>query len=76
MMGKHNKKPPEGFGQRLREALYASGLSTYDIEKRYGLNHSTVNAYMLETIAPTVPTLATLCVALNVSADWLLFGKK
>ena len=76
MGGRHNKKPPIGFGERLREAVYKSGLNPYDIEKRYGVNHSNLNSYMLEEMAPTVANLAILCVALRVSADYLLFGKK
>lgn len=76
MRNTHKRKPPVGFGERLREAVFASGMSTYEIEKRYGLNHSNINEYMLETMAPTVPNLATLCTVLHVSADYLLFGKR
>ena len=76
MRSSKKKRPPEGFGERLREAVYKSGLSSYDIEKRYGINHSNLNAYMLEDMAPTVPNLATLCKALHVRADYLLFGKR
>jgi transcriptional regulator with XRE-family HTH domain len=76
MSGRHQKKPPEGFSERLREAILKCGLSPYEIEKRYGINHSNLNAYMLGEMAPTVPKLATLCEVCKVSADWLLFGKK
>lgn len=76
MRGKHKRKPPEGFGERLRESVYKSGLSTVDLEKRYNINHSNLVSYMREDMSPTVPTLAVLCKALHVSADYLLFEKR
>ena len=76
MRNSHKRKAPEGFGKRLREAIYKSDLSPYEIEKRYGINHSNLNAYMAEDMSPTVANLAILCRALRVSADYLLFGKE
>lgn len=76
MRNSHKKRPPEGFGERLRESVYKSGLGPYEIEKRYGINHSNLNSYMLEEMAPTVPNLAILCEVLHVSADYLLFGER
>ena len=76
MRDSHKKRPPIGFGERLREAFYKTGLSSTDLEKRYGVNHSNLYDYMTERMAPTVPTLAVLCRALKVSADYLLFGKE
>ena len=76
MRGCKKKRPPSGFGERLRESVYKSGLSPHEIEKSYGINHSNLNAYMLEDMAPTVPNLACLCEVLQVSADYLLFGRK
>lgn len=70
------KRPPEGFCERLRQAFYDSGLSLMDIERRYGIAHGNMIGFMDGDYVPTSATLATLCVALNVSADWLLFGKK
>ncbi len=75
-MALHKKRPPEGFGERLREAVYKSGLSPTFIEKNYGINHSNLHSYMFEEMAPTVANLATLCRVLHVSADYLLFGKE
>lgn len=76
MRSNHKKKPPEGFGERLREAVYKSGLTPTFIETNYGINHSNLYSYMVEDMAPTVATLATLCRVLHVSADYLLFGKE
>lgn len=76
MRGSKKKRPPEGFGERLREAVYKSGLSPTFIETHYGINHSNLSAYMAENMAPTVANLATLCQVLHVSADYLLFGKE
>lgn len=76
MRGPKKKRPPNGFGERLREAVYKSGLNFNQIEIRYNINHSNLYSYMCEDMAPTVATLATLCEALHVSADYLLFGKE
>lgn len=76
MRGSKKKRPPEGFAERLREAFYKSGLTTNEIERRYGINHGNFSLYMSGDMAPTVPNLAVICVALKVSADYLLFGKR
>lgn len=72
----HKRRPPEGFGARLREAVYKSGYSNNQIERLSGVNHSNISDYMSEKMAPSAWTLASLCKALNVSADYLLFGKE
>lgn len=72
----HKRRPPEGFGERLREAIYKSGYSTTQLEKLCNVNHSNISQYMSEEMAPTAWTLASLCKVLNVSADYLLFGKE
>lgn len=71
----HKRRPPEGFGERLREAVYKSGYNTNELERLSGVNHSNISQYMSEDMAPSAWTLASLCKVLKVSADYLLFGK-
>ena len=75
-MATHKKRPPEGFGERLRETFYNSGYSLTEIEKRTGISHSNFLSYIKEEMAPTVINLAIICKFFKVSADYLLFGKK
>lgn len=72
----HKRRPPEGFGERLREAIYKSGYSTTRLERLTTINHSNIISYMREDMAPSAWTLASLCKVLKVSADYLLFGKE
>lgn len=72
----HKRRPPEGFGERLRDAWYKSGYSLTELENKTGINHGSISRYMSEEMAPTVITLAILCKTLRVSADYLLFGGK
>ena len=72
----HRRKAPEGFQERLKKAVYDSGLSLSEIERRSGVSHSSVSAYMSKDYSPTAFSLAKLCLVLNVSADYLLFGKE
>lgn len=72
----HKRRPPEGFGERLREAIYKSGYNTSQLEQLCNVNHTSISRYMTEDMAPSAWTLASLCKVLNVSADYLLFGKE
>ena len=72
----HKRRPPEGFGKRLQEALFESGYSTNKLEQISGVNHSNIYQYISEEMAPSAWTLASLCKALHVSADYLLFGTR
>lgn len=72
----HKRRPPEGFGERLRESIYKSGYSTSELERMTRINHSNISEYMTERMAPSAWTLALLCKTLKVSADYLLFGKE
>ena len=71
----YRHKAPEGFQERLKKAVYDSGLSLNEIERRSGVAHSSLSSYMTKDYSPTVFSLARLCIVLKVSADYLLFGK-
>lgn len=65
--------PIIGLSERLNIALGKSGLTIREVCKR--TQYSERNFYeLLNGSTPSVQTLAGLCKALNVSADYLLFG--
>lgn len=66
---------PEEFSKRLYDTYIKSGLEVSAIAKRTGLSRSSVYGYMYYGITPHINALAKLCKVLNVSADYLLFGK-
>lgn len=68
--------PPEGFTERLNEAINKSGLSMTVIKERLQISWSCLYSYIHGYTTPSVKTLASLCRLLHVSADWLLFGKE
>ena len=72
----HKRRPPEGFGERLREVIYKSGYGVTELGRLSGINHSNISQYISEEMAPSAWTLASLCKVLKVSADYLLFGKE
>ena len=65
----------QGFPERFQEAAYASGLTDQEIGDRCGKGRKTILAYRHGESTPDCLTLARLCFALGVSADFLLFGK-
>ena len=58
--------------QRLRIAIKQSGKQQKDIAKEIGVSSQTVSKYMRADIFPALDTLAKLCIALDVSADYIL----
>lgn len=65
----------EGFWERLEDEIYKQNRTKKDIAKQCGFdrkilcrNSSHDNIWL--------PYFARLCAALNVSADYLLFGKE
>lgn len=68
----HKRKVPSGFGKRLEQAVFKSNLSTQDIERMSGVNHSNIYEYIDERMLPSAYNLYALCKTLKVSADYLL----
>ena len=63
-----------GYLQRLNDAYLASGFGPTELARLIGMERKIIYCYMNGDTTPDVLTLARLCVALNISADWLLFG--
>jgi transcriptional regulator with XRE-family HTH domain len=66
----------EGFSERLNETILKSGISMRDLAKRLGTDHSTVRSWMVMRAQPNIRSLAKLCLILDVSADYLIYGKE
>ena len=65
----------EGFSERLNETILKSGISMRDLAERLGTDHSTVRSWMVMRAQPNIRSLAKLCLILDVSADYLIYGK-
>lgn len=66
----------EGLAERLEECLLKSKYSTMDIERMTGINHSHISKYISGVMNPSVYNLATLAKLLNVTTDYLIYGKE
>lgn len=64
-----------GFPKRLEAAIYNKTNKTA-LAETLGVTRSTVKSWTNGKSSPTAEFLARLCVELEVSDDWLLFGKE
>lgn len=67
--------PPE-FAERLGNEIYKSGKTLEVLAGESGVARRTLRDYSNGATMPNSLTLMRLCKALNVSADYLLFGKE
>ena len=61
--------------KRLEQAINVSGLTDNEIMKKAEISKSRYHEIKKGTGHIKEHTLGRLCIALNISADWLLFGK-
>lgn len=65
----------EGFWERLEEEIYQQNRTKKDIARQCGFDRKIlIRSCGHDNIC--LPYFARLCAVLNVSADYLLFGKK
>ncbi len=64
------------FGGRLYEKIIEKFGSRYAFEKATGFSRESVLLYIKNKRNPNIMILAEMCKTLDVSADYLLFGKK
>ena len=57
---------------RLRECIRRSGITQKELAKKIGVSAQTVSKYMKADVFPALDTLAKLCSALDVSANYVL----
>lgn len=62
----------EAMLQRVSDAMVKTGLTQGKIAEMTGINQSHISNYYCRKCTPSMESLAKLCVALNVSADYLL----
>lgn len=72
---KGRRYPIEGLEERLEDIQIKSGLSQVEFARRACINRKTLRECMDGRSSPSVQSLAHICAAHNVSADYLLFGK-
>ncbi|RKJ62081.1 helix-turn-helix domain-containing protein [Roseburia sp. 1XD42-69] len=61
-----------GLWDRIYDEIYRQGKTKKDIAERCGFGRKNLLGYN----TPSIPVFALLCNELNVSADYLLFGKR
>lgn len=62
----------DGIGERIAEAIRKSGYSTGMLAIKTGISERTIRWYISGGHQPNAHSLRALCVALRVSADWIL----
>lgn len=62
----------EVFKKRLREEIQQSGITTIELAKQVGVSPEMITQYYTTKKFPRLDTFYRLCIALGVSADFLL----
>lgn len=75
-MCKTKNYPLAGFVDRLNDTLYATELSKAQLAKKIKVSRTTAFNYFDGISEPPASVLGKMCKILNVSADYLLFGKQ
>ena len=60
------------FTTRFREALEQSGMKQQELADKTHLSKQCISDFKIGRAYPSIQTLRTLCVALDVSSDYLL----
>lgn len=66
----------KGFSERLNRAIGKSGLSICRIADKLNTSRRTIYCWLDGDALPNSFSLVKLCNILDVSADYLLFGKE
>ena len=70
------KYPLIGFTERLRDCVLDKGITHKQLAERCCCERKKICSYVNGYTVPDSTTLGKICMTLNVSADYLLFGKK
>lgn len=65
-----------GFCERLKQAREAAGLSQKKLGEKVNIARETVRSYENGYKQPTLTIISKIAVVLNVSLDWLAYGKE
>lgn len=64
------------FCKRLKDCIFDHGYSLPEFADKYNYSRTTVYAWTRGDRVPTLYCLSRLCKQLNVTADYLMFGKE
>ena len=73
--GRPSTRPRTAFGERLRAAREALGLSQAEVAKRFGISQASYGAWERDPVALRPEQIEKLTETLKVSVDYL-FGKE
>ena len=76
MQGMQKYEQVAGFADRLNEVILCKKFSYREFAKKIGCTVSPVKSWVNGESMPRSELLARICIELDVSADYLLFGKK
>ena len=65
-----------GFGERLKEARKKANYYQIKLAKMVNVSRSLINKYEQGILRANFTVIAKIAVILNVSLDWLAYGKK
>ena len=65
-----------GLWERINQTIYDQNREKKEIAVQCGFERKILNGYDDKTVNISLPYLMRLCKELNVSADYLLFGRK
>lgn len=65
-----------GLWERINQEIYDQNRTKKDIAAQCGFDRKVLEGYDDKTVNLSLPYLMLLCKELNISADYLLFGKK
>ena len=60
------------FGTRLKEVLEERGMTYEDLAEKAYMSKMAICHYIKNDVLPTADNLKAICLALNVSSDYLL----
>lgn len=70
-----NTYPLIGFGERLKEARKAAGYSKKGLAEKIKISSRLISYYENNELRANFTVVAKLAAILNVSLDWLAYGK-
>lgn len=61
-----------GIGEKIAHILKVRGITQREFAKMIGLQEATLSRYINGTRTPNIQQIREICMALDVSADWLI----
>lgn len=75
MKYENNNYPLFGFGERLKQAREKAGYSKKGLAEKVNVNRRVIYDYEVGNRRANFTVVAKLAAILNVSLDWLAYGK-